>query len=1076
MSTALAALRSADFHWVRSLESIWVDDGTANPGPNGAVIDEVTRHFFDETKAAGVHANGSILTGPSGIGKTHLVGNLRHRVWQGGGWFVLLDVLGLTDFWRNTALSFVTSLLQPMPDGRRQLEAVLAGLARRFNVEKQVDAAFDTPNIDARKIVDLLIKGLMRADMQNTLQHQDVFRALCLLRSNDINSVALAYSWLQGYDADEQARAALGFQRPPPAPVQLVRGMSWVMSLAGPTLIAVDQIDGVVNPSIVSTHVGDDAPGQGLGETLAAGLLELYDVCQRSMAVIACLSDSWQVLKDRGLASSLQRFQEPVVLRGMADPATVRDLIVSRLAPAYANAHFTPPFPSWPFSAAAIDSAAAVAMMPRTVLMRCDAFRRRCIDAGEVTICERLTEAVTASPAPRARDGFAQEFERLSADADILNLIAPDDDGKLGALLREIFELYAREFEPDEAVEVESRGDPAQKVPPLHGRLTFTYHAQNDRERHFCFRALEHMHAISFQARLRAALTASGISSKIADRHLILVRRGPIPSGPKTRQLFEAFEKSGGVVINPLNADLRAFVALRQMRERAASGKKENAFESWLRAHKPLLATQFFKEAGLSPEPGTPVPAGTAPSGSSTQPSAAPAMPYGSAATTASPAPDAPDTRPAAATAPSARHADFIPVGHRIGNDNEPLNLPTRLLPRHTAIIAGSGSGKTVLLRRIVEEAALAGIPAIVIDPNNDLSRLGAAWPQRPDSFTAEDDDKARRYLDKVEVVVWTPGMHAGNPLFLSVMPDFSSLGDDKDERQQAIDMAAETLGPLAGAKTALQKGVLVEALRHFAGSGGGNLARFIQLLGDLPDGLSPIGNATKLAAGMADQLHAARATNPLLRAEGPPLDPELLFFGPDPARVRLSVINLSGLATEAAREDFVNRLQMTLFSWIKRHPSTSGLLYVIDEAQTFLPSQKPAVSLGSGIKLVAQARKYGLGMIVATQVPRGIHNQVVSNCTTQFFGRQSAPATIAAAQDIIAASGGRADDIGKLKAGEFYFATEGSGKPSKLRTPICLTFHPQNPPTPDEVIATAKLSATKSKEAKFATALNQTT
>jgi hypothetical protein len=231
-----------------------------------------------------------------------------------------------------------------------------------------------------------------------------------------------------------------------------------------------------------------------------------------------------------------------------------------------------------------------------------------------------------------------------------------------------------------------------------------------------------------------------------------------------------------------------------------------------------------------------------------------------------------------------------------------------------------------------------------------------------------------------------------------------------------------------------------------------------------LPEGLSQISSAGKLAAAMADQLHAAVANNPLLRAEGPILDPKLLFFGPDSNRVRMSVINLSGLPAEAAREDFVNRLQMTLFGWIKKHPSPTGLLYVIDEAQNFLPSQKPALSLGSGVKLVAQARKYGLGMIVATQVPRGIHNQVVSNCTTQFFGKQSAPATIAAAQEIIAASGGKAEDIGKLKAGEFYFATEGSGKPSKLRTPICLSYHPPNPPTPEEVIICAKrFSQTKS-------------
>jgi hypothetical protein len=36
-------------------------------------------------------------------------------------------------------------------------------------------------------------------------------------------------------------------------------------------------------------------------------------------------------------------------------------------------------------------------------------------------------------------------------------------------------------------------------------------------------------------------------------------------------------------------------------------------------------------------------------------------------------------------------------------------------------------------------------------------------------------------------------------------------------------------------------------------------------------------------------------------------------------------------------------------------------------------------------------------------------------------------------------------------------FATEGSGNPGKIRTPICLTHHPANPPTPEEVVARAK-------------------
>jgi DNA helicase HerA-like ATPase len=149
----------------------------------------------------------------------------------------------------------------------------------------------------------------------------------------------------------------------------------------------------------------------------------------------------------------------------------------------------------------------------------------------------------------------------------------------------------------------------------------------------------------------------------------------------------------------------------------------------------------------------------------------------------------------------------------------------------------------------------------------------------------------------------------------------------------------------------------------------------------------------------------------------------------------------------------------MTLFGWIKKHPSPRGMLYVIDEAQIFIPSGSGALSKTSGVQLVAQARKYGLGMIVVTQAPKGIDNKVVSNCTTQFLGKQNAPATIDAARELIAAAGGRADDLGKLATGEFYFKTERSGKPLKVRTPNCLSWHPPNPPAPEEVITRARQS-----------------
>jgi hypothetical protein len=67
-----------------------------------------------------------------------------------------------------------------------------------------------------------------------------------------------------------------------------------------------------------------------------------------------------------------------------------------------------------------------------------------------------------------------------------------------------------------------------------------------------------------------------------------------------------------------------------------------------------------------------------------------------------------------------------------------------------------------------------------------------------------------------------------------------------------------------------------------------------------------------------------------------------------------------------------------------------------------------------------------------------------------------SSPATIQATHDLMAAKGGAADDIDRLEKGEFYFSTEGFNHPVKIRTSLCLSWHPPNPPTAEEVIRKA--------------------
>jgi hypothetical protein len=877
---------------------------------------------------------------------------------------------------------------------------------------------------------------------------------------------------------DESKRKGLGFLTAPPAPENLVRGMIWVMSLAGPTLIAIDQIDSIVTASnILASNSGDQgddtqARARAIIQMLAGGLMELHDCKRRAMTVVSCLQVTWPIIEAKAVESVPGRFEKLPVLETIKSRDVVENLIAGRLDPAYAEIGFHPPYRTWPFRREAIDS--AVGLLPRKILIHCKEHRDRCIAAGQVSECASLVETVAPATPPPPQPKLDQEFQQEAASADISGLLEKEtDDTTVRPLLIGTCELFLKHLAIPEAIDAVVKPDPDKNKPLLHARLSFTFHDEGDREKHYCFRSLAHTNPIAFQSRLKAAMTASGIDRTLKFRHLFILRRGSVPSGPKTKTLVEQFEKAGGKFIAPTDDDLRVWVALQAMARSDPPG-----FDSWLRARRPLFESALFKAAGLCPppflSPSPPAEGGAGPEGPETGSKGTASSgtteqkpPRDKHATAHAGRADAPATKPACIpTVEEPNDARLIPIGRRFerGTFTDPVALPADLLPRHVAVLAGSGSGKTVLLRRIVEEAALLGIPSIVLDIDNDLSRLGDSWPTRPDGFSDQDVEKAAAYHAGTDVIIWTPGVSSGNPVSLKLLPDFAAIGDGQDEqtedeRAQAVEMARATLAPYLGGggqKALLKDGVLADALRAFARRGGGALDDLIGLLSELPEDASKIGGAPKLAGEIANQLHAVIATNPLLQSSGASLDPRHLFRSRD-GKTRISVISLAGLGSDESRQSFVNQLQMTLFTWIKQHPSPTGLLYVLDEAQNFAPSQSGTACKASARPLAAQARKYGLGMIFATQLPRGIDNAIVSNCTTHVYGRMSSPATIQATQELMAAKGGAAEDIARLTRGEFYFSTEGFNRPVKVRTPLCLSWHPPNPPTADEVIQKAR-------------------
>ena len=186
-----------------------------------------------------------------------------------------------------------------------------------------------------------------------------------------------------------------------------------------------------------------------------------------------------------------------------------------------------------------------------------------------------------------------------------------------------------------------------------------------------------------------------------------------------------------------------------------------------------------------------------------------------------------------------------------------------------------------------------------------------------------------------------------------------------------------------------------------------------------------------------------------------------MLLTPPPGKRARVSVISLVGLPSDEQRQSFVNQLQMALFAWIKRNPAGDRpLRRAVRDGRGADP--RPVEGNhglhASTLALASQARKYGLGLVFATQAPKGLHNQIPGNATTQFFGLLNAPAQIAAAQEMARAKGG--DARHQPAARRQLLRGDRGGGVSRIAAPWCLSYHPASPPSAEEVLGLARGSS----------------
>jgi hypothetical protein len=357
-------------------------------------------------------------------------------------------------------------------------------------------------------------------------------------------------------------------------------------------------------------------------------------------------------------------------------------------------------------------------------------------------------------------------------------------------------------------------------------------------------------------------------------------------------------------------------------------------------------------------------------------------------------------------------------------------------LTTHMVITGMTGSGKTGMGIILLEEAALKGIPAILVDPKGDLTNHLLHFPDfRPTDFapwvdadaakregqTVEqaaeaaaaswkkgtersgiDRDRMEKLGKAVDYAIYTPGSDSAIPVSIlsSLKAPAIDWEDNKEMLRESISSTVTALLELVGFKgidpVRSREHILMSNIFEHAWSDGEDL--------DLESLILQVQNPPFEKLGVfavskfypeKDRFELAMLLNNFIAApsfeswlEGQPLDIASLLYSPD-GKPKHSVFYLAHLA-DAERMFFVTLLYSAVETWMRTQSGTSDLraLVYFDEIVGYLPPVANPPSKPIILRMLKQARAFGVGLVLSTQNPIDLDYKALSNAGTWIIGK----------------------------------------------------------------------------------------
>jgi hypothetical protein len=358
---------------------------------------------------------------------------------------------------------------------------------------------------------------------------------------------------------------------------------------------------------------------------------------------------------------------------------------------------------------------------------------------------------------------------------------------------------------------------------------------------------------------------------------------------------------------------------------------------------------------------------------------------------------------------------------------NDVVLYDSKDLVTHALCVGMTGSGKTGLGIAAIEEAAIDGVPVIVIDPKGDLTNLLLTFPElrpedfapwinedearragkSPDEFAAdqaavwkkglaewgEDGSRIQRLRDAADFTLYTPGSTAGIPVSVLTSLERPASGDSELWRERVPTVVSSLLALVGVAAEPLKsrEHILLSTILLSAWEAGESLdfASLIERVQHPP--FAHVGVIdTDAFFPPQDRFALAMSINGLIASpgfdvwtEGDPLDVSA-FLRSNGGKPRVSIFSIAHL-DDGQRMFFVSLLLNAIAGWMRSQSGTSSLraMVYMDEIFGFFPPVANPPSKGPLLTLLKQGRAAGVGVVLATQNPVDLDYKGLSNIGT---------------------------------------------------------------------------------------------